>query len=281
MHPSAADRLDRLPDLKRDIQDILQVVTDRNATLAAVTGALARDPDATAHVLSAANAGFIAVHQTVGTVDDAALKLGLNRVRILATATVLATRLSPLACSSFDIADYWQRAISVASCVSKLANYVKVEVPPASLYLSGLLHDVGLLVNAQTFPEIMDAVLMAHAADPLPGLSLRQNEALGFDHHVAGAHALRSWGIQAGVPEVAEHHANADYDGPCVRLVALVRLCREWYLNGYQGHPSGIPLSGIAGAKLGNIGLSCQREEKQVETAARQLAKLDFPSIQN
>lgn len=276
MPPSAADRLNGLPDLKKDLQQILQVVTDRHAPLSAVTDALARDPATAAHVLSTANSGFIAAHQAVGTVDDATLKLGLSRVRILATATVLATRLNPGTCPSFDTAGYWHQAISVALCVSKLANHVTVEVPHANIYLSGLLHDVGLLVNARAFPEAMDSVLKAHAADAVPGLSWRQIQALGFDHHTAGAHALRGWEIHAGAPEVAEHHANASYEGPGARLVALVRLCRNWYLNGYEGQPMGVPL-GDAGAKLSNIGLSCQREARQVETAAAQLAGLVGP----
>ena len=275
MSPSRIDQLDALPTLPRAVHEIFHIVNDKDAPLSAVAAALGRDPGTVARVIGAANAAFFVRHQTVYSVDDAAVRLGLNRVRVLATSTLLASRFRADACLAFDQSRYWRRAMSVAMCASKLANYVPLETPSGSAYLAGLLHHIGLLCIAHTFPSEADAVLSAREARTGDTPALRQylREALGMDHHVAGGHVMRRWDVPEAVSAVAEHYGDPAYNGEFARLQGLIRLCIAWFRGGYGDElPDSPLLRTLTQSKLANIGASCRREDEQLRAYAAQLA---------
>ncbi|MCP1673060.1 HD-like signal output (HDOD) protein [Natronocella acetinitrilica] len=273
MSPPDIKKLDALPALPRAVQEIFHVVNDKDAPLSAVAEALGRDPATVARIVAAANAAFFVGHHTVYTVDDAAVRLGLNRVRVLATSTLLASRFRPQDCPAFDQGRFWLRAMSVAMCASKLANYVPLETPSSAAYLAGLLHHCGVLALAYAYPRECERPLMAYEVDrDSRRLDDRLSEVLGFGHHAAGAHVLRNWGVPEAAAAIAESYSQDDYDGDYARLQALIRTCIAWYREGYGDMPDSPLLRTLPDTKIANIGASCRREDDQLRSFALQLA---------
>ncbi len=274
MNPSDMEKLDELPTLPRAVEDIFHVVNDREAPLSAVAAALAQDPGTVARIVAAANAAFFVGHQTIYTVDDAAVRLGLNRVRVLATSTLLASRFRPEECPAFDQGRYWLRAMSVAMCASKLANYVPLETPSSAAYLAGLLHHAGVLALAYGFPDKTHAVLEGRDAGTREQMTLAAalQESMGIDHRAAGGYVLRRWGVPAPAAVIAETYGDPDYQGDFARLQRLIRVCIGWYRSGYQEVPENDILRALPESKIANIGASCRREDEQLRSFASQLA---------
>ncbi len=264
------EKLEELPTLPRFVRDILAVVNDKDAPLAEVGKALAVDPGTSARVVAAANAAFFTGYQPIYSVDDAAVRLGLNRVRVLASTALLSAQFRAEACPAFDQARFWCASMNVAMCASKLANYVPLETGTPASYLAGLLHNIGVLANAYTFPEQMNRVFTA-AADGAHCVEALEMDYLGFDHLQSGAAVLRRWELPEAIVTAVSHHADPDYRGEWSRLTAMIGASVDWYRHGFQGAPGGRILRGISESKLRNIAMSCQREDKQLQVFAAQL----------
>lgn len=265
------DQLQQLPGLPRALQEILVTVNDADAALADVAAALAKDPGCSARVVAAANAAFLSAYQPVDSVNAAAMRLGLNRVRVLASTVLLSARFRPEACPAFEPERFWRASMNVALCAAKLGHYVPVEPGAPAPYLAGLLHNIGLLVTAYAFPETMDRVLRATATrgDCLEAVEVDE---LGFDHHQAARWVLERWQLPVGVVQVVANHSDPDYRGEWSRLTALIGAAAAWYRQQYAGVPGDSVLRGIARAKLENIALSCRNEDAQLQSFANRVA---------
>ncbi|MFO7857883.1 MAG: HDOD domain-containing protein [Ectothiorhodospiraceae bacterium] len=265
------DQLQHLPGLPRALQEILVIVNDAEATLADVAAALAKDPGCSARVVAAANAAFLSAYQPVDSVNTAAMRLGLNRVRVLASTALLSTCFRPDACPGFEPERFWRASMNVALCSAKLVHYVPVERGGPASYLVGLLHNIGLLVTVYAFPEAMDRVFRL-AAERGSCLEAIEVDELGFDHHQAAQWVLERWQLPEAVVQVVANHADPDYRGDWARLAAMVGAARAWYQQRYQAVPADAILRGIARSKLENIALSCRNEDAQLHAFASRIA---------
>ncbi|SEP16404.1 HDOD domain-containing protein [Aquisalimonas asiatica] len=265
------ERIEELPTLPRFVQDILKVVNDKDAPLPDVAAALAMDPGTSGRVVSAANAAFFTGYQPIYSVDDAAVRLGLNRVRVLATTTLLSAQFQSCSCPALNQGRFWRASMNVALCASKLGNYVPLETETAAGYLAGLLHNIGVLANAHVFPDAMQRALTADDRDDTR-LAEREQRELGFDHYQSGSRLLASWDLPDPLVTVVAHHADPDYQGDWARLTDMVGACVDWYRAGYEDRPTRRILRGISEPKLNNIGMSCRREDEQLGTFAEEVA---------
>ena len=262
---------DQLPVLPQSVREIVAIVNDPATPLSRLVEVLARDPVASARVVAAANTAFFARHQAVHGIDEAALRLGMDRVRVLVTATLLAGRLRPGACPGFDPARFWRASMTVALCASKLANYVVVEREAPAAYLAGLLHNIGLLAAACAFPDPADRALRRAAKEGV-SVDAAHAETLGVGTRALGAQALRHWGLPEAIVVAVEHQHDPAYGGEWSRLATLVGVSAQWRRGDFQGRPDARLLRGISNVKLENIGASCRREVAGLGSFAASLA---------
>ena len=77
---------------------------------------------------------------------------------------------------------------------------------PEDIYLAGLLHDIGILVNGILLLEDFRGVLEEAVKSKLP---LEQVEHLGFTHAETGRILAELWRLPIELAEVLEHHSDA------------------------------------------------------------------------
>jgi hypothetical protein len=97
------------------------------------------------------------------------------------------------------------------------------------LYLAGLLHDIGILVNSLLYPEEFQRVLQQAEASETPLCEVEQ-EILGFTHCESGRVLADLWKLPADIADTIEFHHHPSGDDPdgeitCVVCLADV-LCR-------------------------------------------------------
>lgn len=257
---------DALPSVPMVVQEILAVLDHRDVSVAEVSAAIARDPGLSGRLVAASNAAFFPGMRPIYSIEEAVMRLGLNRVRTTALAVLIGSRFNPRRCPAFNSKNYWFEAMKTADCASKLAKVLPLGALADAAYLCGLLHNIGLLVNAYAFPEAMQRVLEAKMdADDVP-LAELERKILGFDHHESGTELLRRWGLPAPVIEAVAHHSNPAYNGPYRELVRLTRFAATWAQTSFRVRPA--EDLGIGEDKLAAVGESCQRERDPMETLA-------------
>lgn len=225
----ACELRDKLPVLSPHAEGILRACESPDIDATTLAAMLAESPTIAARLLGLANSSFYSRGNPVYALPKAIQTLGLVTVRGIAFGLVVGGQFSPAHCPAFDAVRFWESAVLSAQLAQQLAS----KVPPdralqhEAAYMTGLLHNIGLLALASLLPDVMNAVLAARD-DASPPLSAQLREQLGFDHHLASAWVADAWRLPAPMRHALEHHGDRCYrtdDWPLVLLTGLSARC--------------------------------------------------------
>lgn len=271
MSGSSLDKIDTLPPLPYVTHEILLAVNDGTADLRGIAAILSKEPGLTARIVAMANSAFFASQRPVYSVEDAVVRLGLNRVRVLSASILLAKYFDAGRCSPFHTERYWYDAVGTAFCAARLSRFLSINESGDAAYLAGLLHNIGLLLLVYVFPLEMANVLARRENDPDQALSALERQFIGTDHHEAGRLLLSEWGLPAEIVLVAGHSHEARYVGPHADLIEVVRFARVWTNVFFTEQPESPLADRLAPEALSAIGEACRREHDQLQAFARLL----------
>ncbi|EWH10754.1 signal transduction protein [Catenovulum agarivorans DS-2] len=181
-----AGRICALPDTCHRIQELIE---DDNSTMDDIAEVLSFDPIITGHVLKLANSALYNFSSQVETVSKAVTLLGADAVYNLVLATGTSTALAKLDTSSIDLDRHWRTSINSALIYKRFAKKERIKKAD-SLFVTGLLHNVGELIVAQVNPTAASKCEELHANQPPHYI---QQEVLGFDYATLGAMLFKHW----------------------------------------------------------------------------------------
>jgi putative nucleotidyltransferase with HDIG domain len=138
---------------------------------------------------------------------------------------------------AIDANVFWRHSIGCALLSQRLAKIVR-SASAEKVYLAGLLHDLGILVNATIFPEEYAQVLKTATLESLP-LDEVEREVLGFTHADSGKALAEVWKFSQDIRAVMEYHHDVTAAPVSQDLIAIVHLsdllCRHrWLGYGYD-----------------------------------------------
>ena len=235
-------RVDYLPPLSVTATRLLEAVADPDVEVRRLAGIIEQDPPLSARILGMANSAFFGQARPVLKVEQAIVRvLGLNLVKSLALSVALAGSFDTRGCPSFRIRDYWRSALATAVLAQALARRLPNDPHRSAdtLYLSGLLHNLGILVLVHLRPAEMTTVFdqLATEAAGAASASALEAQIVGIDRWRAGEWLAFRWHL----PEVLVHTmgqlSNLAYDGPYAPVVELVRAARGWVEAMAAGSP--------------------------------------------
>ena len=125
----------------------------------------------------------------VSSIERAILLLGLRRVLRIAQVSALQTQLG----RRMPIDRFWDSATEVAYVMASLAQQY-TGVCKEDAYTVGLLHDFGIPLMMQAFPDFKGLLAEANQ-NPLLCLAAESNERYGFNHYDVGRELGKLWGI--------------------------------------------------------------------------------------
>lgn len=240
----------QLPTLPVLVLQVQRAIADEQSGLRDIGRIIERDPALTARLLRVANSAAFARGEPVTSVGTAIGRLGMGHVRSLCLA-VGVVRAFGVAGQRLDHQRYWEHSAAVGLVAERLASLSKryAQVDGSEAYTAGLLHDVGLLIVDQFFPEDFAGVEeeMEREMAPRPTVELRR---FGMDHGAIGGRVLERWQLPATVRgAVAAHHRPDTADpgsGPLAHLVwAAEALCTAHGLELPQEGQATTPVAGV------------------------------------
>ncbi len=226
-----------LPTLTPSVRRILAACEDHHVSQTALAEILAESPPIAARILGLANSAFFGQRGGVHSLPHAIAVLGMVMVRSVAAGLALSGVFDPRRCRGFRAERYWASAVLTAQLAQQLQPQIAAGVrpPPDSVYLGGLLHNIGLLALAHLHPAEMGRALAAYAAAPDRPLGAHVRAELGLDHYEAGVWLGSKWHFPRELLLVMEHHYNPAYRGdhwPLVLLEGLAARCANQVLDG-------------------------------------------------
>jgi len=172
-----------------------------------------RDPSLTSRLLRLVNSVYYGLSTPVNSIEEAVFYLGLRQIRQLTMVTPIIEDFHKLSNQcSFPWREFWQHCIGTAILTREVASAVQAP-PDESDYIAGLVHDVGKIVMAWTFPDHF-AEIYRRAEQAKQNLDEIETELLGIDHSELGAIYLERHHLPDLMIKAARfHHHPEDADG--------------------------------------------------------------------
>lgn len=196
--------LPALPALHAQLTDEL----NRNdSSIERVAEIISRDIGMTTKMLQLVNSAFFGLPQTIASVSDAVLYLGLTTVRALVLSAKVFSQYDGKTVAGFSITTLEGHCWRAATLARRIARTEGGDQKIADqCFLAGLLHDAGQLILAGGLPEQYGHVLET-ARREKQALWEAERAEFGTTHAEVGAYLLGLWGLPNPVVEaVALHH---------------------------------------------------------------------------
>ena len=213
-------RIKSLPPLPKVWHALDEALQTDTTSLDRIMRLVASDQGLAATTLKLANSPFYGVSGRVGSVRDAVRIVGLQTLWAATTTTTAMARFDAAACPGFDMAGSWRHAFGTAVCAQFLAEPRGLD--HCAAYTAGLLHDIGTLALATSFPDAFNETLMWAARHDVPPVDA-ERELLGIDHAVVGGLVAKHWRLTPAVTDAVRQHHDVP-DSPVSTLVDLVHL---------------------------------------------------------
>jgi len=204
-------RLDRLHSAPKVAQQVLQLTRDPGSNIDDLVKCIEHDPGLAAKILQVVNSSKYGVARQITSIKHGVSYLGKDAIRMLTISFSMVESLTKRSKGRI-FADYWQRALTIASISSHLASHHKC-LKKDEAYTAGLLADVGILVFSQVDRERYSLIYESypHGDALLKG----EQQYFGFDHALLGGRLLDHWDIpQEIVTAVENHHGTAQHGCP-------------------------------------------------------------------
>jgi len=196
-----------LPPSLHITKKLSDIVKRPDTSITDIANVVQYDPALTSRFLRLANSVAFAGSTKVSSVEDAVLRIGFGNVSNIITTFSMIKSL-PLQCQHVVINGFWKHSLSVAFTSEMIAQCSeKIQGPYDDYYISGLLHDIGILVldilETEAYGLVMQEVEKVDKQ-----LFTIETEMLGINHAEVGAAVLKKWNLPLPIVEGVKFHHN-------------------------------------------------------------------------
>jgi putative nucleotidyltransferase with HDIG domain len=169
------------------------------------------------------NSVYYGLSTPVNSVEEAVFYLGMRQIRQLTMVTPIIEDFQRLTQQCpFPWREFWQHSIGTAILTREVATAFS---PPTdeSEYVAGLVHDVGKIVMAWSFPDHFTEI-HRQAREGVRDLNEIENEVLGIDHAELGALYLERHRLPELMIKSARFHHRPEKAGHYSGIIAAVQI---------------------------------------------------------
>ena len=216
-----ADESIRFPHSAMQIAQLAQRPDATNSDLASL---IEQDPAFSVQLLRIVNSASYSPVSPIVSLTDAISRVGREAIVELAWLQSSANAFDHLESEFLRATTFWAHCRATAVLAAKIAESVGQAAGDA--FVSGLLHDIGLLLLFHTQPRRIGEVL-DHSLDQHVGLCVSERLILGFDHAELGAALAEHWSLPDVLTCAIRHHHEPAAAPRHRELVACVALANQ------------------------------------------------------
>ena len=209
-----------LPDVYIRLREIME---SDNASMADAAEVLSLDPALAARILRMANSAFYGFRSEVDTISRAANILGMQKIHDLVLAASVSKTFEGMNNDLMDIDTFWYRSVHcgfLARAIAEGAGMRNTE----SLFVRGLLHDIGHLVLFSHYPAECRSA-MAHSDQGLDARLYEEQKLIGVDAMQFAAELARVWQLPNSFSDTFQHLMRPeDVAGNLAREIAMLHI---------------------------------------------------------
>jgi putative nucleotidyltransferase with HDIG domain len=212
-----------LPSLSSINQALQELLDAEGSYSTQISEVIRRDPSLTARLLRLVNSVYYGLNTPASNIEEAVFYLGVRQIRQLAMVTPVIEDFSRLTRQcTFPWREFWQHCIGTAILTREILDSVQMP-DDESDYVAGLVHDVGKIVMAWSFPEHFTEVHKQAAAGERDVADI-ELEVLGMDHAELGALYLERHRLPDLLAQAARYHHHPERADAYQLIIAAVQI---------------------------------------------------------
>ena len=216
-------KVEDLPTLPRTVLRITELVNDPRASAKDLSIIITDDQVLTARLLKLVNSSFYGFPQRVSTVTGAIVLLGFDAIRLnLLTTSVLDLFPARVAKVRRDQEQLWDHSLGCAIGAKSIGNFLRHD-KLEELFVAGLLHDIGKIVEMMFLPDEFARIIERVRAEGVL-ISSAEQDLLGCTHADIGRLLAERWNLPAKLVGVIARHHTPVAAGPFAMEASIVHL---------------------------------------------------------
>jgi HD-like signal output (HDOD) protein len=239
----AARELNNLPAMPVIAHKLLALKLDTDEGERQMMLLIEQDPLISARIIGLGNSPLLGASRKVATVKEAAMLLGLTKVKSIATGIAMMS-LTSKPIGRFDPQEFWLHNMAVAFAMLPVVRAMPSKLRPADdlIFLTGMLHDIGFLALAHLNSQLSDDLLTRMLIEPERPVTSIEDELMGISHAELGAEFAQHWGLPSEIVAVLRYHHTPDVEGaeeglPLARIINVTeKLLSATDLHEFVGH---------------------------------------------
>ncbi len=198
------DEHKELSSLPQTLSEVIRVVRDENSSMGELAEVLKHDPALVTKVLRVVNSPFYSVSREVTTISQAVMTLGMRAVSALTLSTSIYHITGDWE-TSIDRVRFWRHSLEVAIAARDIAEAINYKSPEEA-FISGLIHDIGLLIMEKSFPDKFSRIWQqAESGDDIFEL---EDRTWGTNHARVGRFLMEQWNLPEKICEAIGLYQN-------------------------------------------------------------------------
>jgi HD-like signal output (HDOD) protein len=198
-------KLDALFPMPQTLTRILAAIENPNMNISELEKLVKLDTTFSFKILSLANSAFYGANQKITNMQMALSLLGFNLIKSLAfQASTNQYFTNSITNQYFSAQSLWKHSVGVAVCSRMLSRRTRIG-NAEDFFTMGILHDMGLLIEAQFYPEQLLDVL-TRAQNQSPALFELEKEVFGLDHASVTNLLCEKWSLPNNIGMILNFH---------------------------------------------------------------------------
>jgi len=202
---------------------VMEAMDTPMASMQDIADVIKYDPTVTGKLISTCNSVFFGQRDSVESVEDAAIILGLDRIVEIALLNTGAEALR-LSYAGYGLRHdaMWKHAVSSAIIAKTIANKLAMN-NPNMIFTASLLKDIGKIVLDKYVAEKLPTINTL-LKDKRLNFREAEKEVLGVDHAELGGMIAEEWNFSHRMVKIIRHHHLHDMTNKKDPEIAVVYL---------------------------------------------------------
>ena len=170
---------------------LIELASDDNASPGDLAGVIAQDPSLSVRLLILASSAAFYGGRAVKTLDQAIVRIGFNRLRIMALSISIKDAVPMSRSGHLNYEQFWKNSLYRGVLARGLAR-LSSAVEPDEAFLAGLILEIGLPMFLDLLGKDLDAGITLDF-DSLEATLAWETHQFGINHRQVGRMAMNYW----------------------------------------------------------------------------------------
>ncbi len=213
-----------------------EVVNDPNKVIDDVAYIIEKDAALALRLLKIVNSAFYGFPSKITSINRAINLIGTKELQSIVLSTIVIDRFSDLPGNLISMHDFWAKNLRCALIARGIDHHLENRYVD-SIFICGLLHNIGQLVFYRRIPELAREVSLLLEAQENPSDSIEisiETKVIGFDHYQAGSELIKLWKLPEIISESIRLHPFPDNTEKNHEIASIVRLANYYSALGFE-----------------------------------------------